>query len=142
MRAHITATLRPTLIAGVVLGALSAIGLVLAMAGLYSVVSYAAKRRTLEFGIRMALGATTRMIMRDVLAHALSVVAIGCSIGVVFAIGAAVVLSPFSASGQAVVDIPVLAATLGAIASVSVLASIWPAAQAGRADAATALRSE
>jgi ABC-type antimicrobial peptide transport system permease subunit len=142
MRAQLAAALRPTVTAGAVLGILSAIGLVLAMAGLFSVVNHAAKSRTLEFGIRIALGSTTRRIVDLTLRHGLSVVSIGCLIGALISIAVTVLLTPFSAAGQGPVDIPVLIATVVAVGGVSLSASLWPAIRAAHADPLVALRSE
>jgi len=64
------------------------LGLILATVGVYSVVSYAAAQRTHEIGIRMALGAVPRDILRLVLRQSLAVVALGLGIGLLASIGA------------------------------------------------------
>src|SRR5204862_5965421 len=58
-------------------GALGLLGLVLALVGVYGVVSYAASQRTQEIGLRMALGASRGEIMRLVLGRGLVLVAAG-----------------------------------------------------------------
>ena len=63
-------------------GAFSTCALVLAGLGLYGVTSYAVARRTNEFGIRIALGATADQVVRSVLAWGLTLAAVGCAIGI------------------------------------------------------------
>ena len=62
-------------------GGLGALGLVLALVGIYGVVSFAATQRTQEIGVRMALGAQRGDIMRLVVGHGLRLVAAGIAIG-------------------------------------------------------------
>jgi putative ABC transport system permease protein len=61
------------------------LGLVLAVVGVYSVASYAAAQRTHEIGIRMAVGATPRDILRMVLRQGFGVVGIGLATGLAVA---------------------------------------------------------
>jgi macrolide transport system ATP-binding/permease protein len=69
------------------------LGLVLAVVGVYSVASYAASQRTQEIGIRMAVGATPRDILKMVLRQGLGVVAIGIIVGLVVAFAGTRVLA-------------------------------------------------
>ena len=62
------------------------LALTLAAAGLYSVVSYAAARRTQELGLRMALGATRANVVRLVLGSSLTMVAVGAAAGLAISI--------------------------------------------------------
>jgi len=66
-------------------GTMGLLGLVLAVVGVYSVASYAAVQRTHEIGIRMAIGATPRDILRMVLRQGIALVAIGLLAGLVAA---------------------------------------------------------
>jgi predicted permease len=67
-------------------GIFAFLALALAAAGLYSVVSYAAARRTQEMGLRMALGATRTHIVRIVMSSSLLMVAIGSAVGLALSI--------------------------------------------------------
>ena len=67
-------------------GTMGLLGLVLAVVGVYSVVSYAAAQRTHEIGIRMALGAEPRDILKMVLRQSVGIVAVGLGIGLAAAL--------------------------------------------------------
>jgi len=69
-----------------VVGTLSAMGLVLALVGLYAVVSYQVSRKTREIGIRMALGAERPHVVKSVLVHAAPMVALGLTLGILLSI--------------------------------------------------------
>ena len=64
-----------------ILSAFAGLALLLAAIGIYGVISYSIGERTHEIGIRMALGAARATVMRMVLQHALSLVAIGIGAG-------------------------------------------------------------
>lgn len=142
MRAQVAVALAPTRIGGGLLGGLSALGLVLAMTGLYAVVNHAAKRRRFEFGVRIALGATSGVIMRLILRQGLSVVAAGCAVGGVLAFVLARILSPLVAAGQGPIDLPALGAVGATLALTGLAASVGPARRAARVDPVVALRHE
>jgi predicted permease len=126
---------------GSLLGALAIIAMLLALSGIFGVVSYGVTHRYREFGVRMALGATTRNIVFDVLGRSLAVAALGVAIGLVIAAvgGRAIAsqlyqLSPFD---------PMTFALVIALLLISVLAAaVLPAIRATRVDAAVALRCE
>jgi len=120
-------------------GGLGALGLVLALVGVYGVVSYAASQRTQEIGVRMALGAQRPDIMRLVLGRGLLLVTIGIGVGVALALSVshliANLLFNLSPSDPVTfVGVPVL---LGAMA---LAASYLPAWRATRIDPVVALR--
>jgi predicted permease len=117
------------------------LGLVLAVVGVYSVVSYAAAQRTHEIGIRMALGAEPSNILKMVLRQSIGVVAVG------LAIGLAVAFVGTRAIANLIVGIkptdPLTFATVVLLLSVIALVACWiPARRATRISPLTALRYE
>jgi putative ABC transport system permease protein len=68
--------------------ALASLGLFLAACGLYTVVAYLVSMRTGEIGLRMALGASRRDVLRLVMSRKISLVAIGLVAGVLAAVSA------------------------------------------------------
>lgn len=126
---------------GSLLTALASIAILLALSGIFGVVSYSVTQRYREFGVRIAMGAAARHIVLDVLSRSLSVTAIGVAIGLVIAaIGGRAIasqlylLSPF----DPITFILVVALLLGS----AVAASALPAVRATRVDPAVALRCE
>jgi putative ABC transport system permease protein len=120
-------------------GGLGLLGLVLAMVGIYGVVSYSASQRTQEIGVRMALGAQRRDILRLVVGRGLVLVAIGIAVGLAGAFGVSRLLGNLLfgiAATDAVtfVGVPLLLAAMAAIAS------YIPAFRATRIDPMLALR--
>ena len=111
--------------------------LILAAIGIYAVVAYNVAQRTTEIGVRLALGATPGLVVRQVLRESLQVVAIGAAVGwlVVFVFNAHINRSaPFSL--PAFVGVPLM---LFAVAA----AACWiPAQRAAATDPMLALRHE
>ena len=118
---------------------LAAFGLLLASVGIYGTVSYAVVRRTRELGIRMALGAEKRHVVRLVISDSLRPVLWGMAIGFVAALGAARVIRAilFGVSSFDPVSFLGVSTLLLAVAS---LAAYVPARRATRVDPAVALR--
>jgi ABC-type antimicrobial peptide transport system permease subunit len=78
----------PMRVAAAFVGSMSGIGLILALSGLYSSVSYATRRRTREMAIRIAVGATRSAIVWTAIRDGAAVLIFGVAVGVPFAIAA------------------------------------------------------
>ena len=117
------------------------LALVVAAIGVYSAISYAVTQRTLELGVRMALGARPAQIGRDVVGRGLRVVGLGVGVGIVItlAIGRLVEALLYSTSPR---DPFVLVQVAVLLLGVAVLAAARPAWRATTLDPVRALRSE
>ncbi len=141
MRDHLRFALLAPLTISVLAGCLGAVGLVLAVVGLYAVVAHAVGRRTREFGVRLALGASPRRLVASVLARGLALGAAGLGLGiaVMLAAGPAAAGLLFGVSPRD----PLALAGASALLLAVTLAAAWiPARQAARVDPMTALRAE
>jgi predicted permease len=121
--------------------ALGALALVLAITGVYGVASYASSRRTREIGIRVALGAGSRDVMRLLLRQVMRPVLAGAVVGIVVCAAVSSVLSAMlfglrSYDPVAFLVVPVL------LLGVALQASYLPARRAMRIDPVAALRHE
>ena len=124
----------------VVLGGFAALGLVLAAAGLYAVVSYTIVQRRSEIGLRMALGATARTIVFDVVNDAVRTVLVGLAAGNVLAIAFTRLLGGML-YGVTPGDPVTLAAVSVGMVAVAIVACAAPALAASRVDPHAALRT-
>jgi predicted permease len=117
------------------------LAIVLAMIGVYGVVSYSVTQRTPEIGVRMAMGADTRQIARMVLREALWLAAIAVAIGLAGAIALTRVMGSllYETSPN---DPTTLAISAAAILIVATAAALIPARRATRVDPLVALRYE
>ena len=136
MRENMAFAFVPNRIAAALLGAMGGLGLLLAMIGLYGVMSSAVTRRTHEIGIRMALGAGRPVILRMVLGSGLALVGIGVTAGLVISLALTRQLSGFLASGVSATDPMTFGLAAAFLAVVGVGASYLPARRAtqGRPD--------
>ena len=134
-------TIFPRVVAGLA-GSLGSLALVVALAGLYGVLSHLVGSRTREIGVRMALGASASRIRRMVIAEGLSPVALGLVAGLgLGAIARAAVAPVFqrlipAADLTLLVTIPLLFGLAGLVAC------YLPARRAARVDPSVALRAE
>ncbi len=113
----------------------------LATVGLYGVISYLVNQRRSEIGIRLAVGAAGAQILRMVLRESALLVAVGLGIGT----GLALVVAPALRSmlfNLKPNDPAVLAVAVGALAVVSLIATLIPARRAAATDPMSALRDE
>ena len=117
------------------------LALLLAVSGVYGLVSYSVSQRTQEIGIRMAMGASSTSVRRQVLAEAATLAAIGLATGVAIAYGFSRLLTA-AFFGLAEIEIATFAA-VALLLGGSVVAASWvPAMRATRVDPVEALRSE
>jgi putative ABC transport system permease protein len=123
------------------LGAFAVLALLLAMVGLYGVVSYMVAQRTREVGLRVALGAEPRDILRLILGRGMSTVATGILVG----LGAALLLARWLETllyGTEPHDPLTMAAAAGILAAAALAAHVVPIRHALRVGPAAALRQE
>lgn len=133
-------TARPRFYAAV-LAMFAAVAAVIAAIGVYGVLAYAASRRTMEFGVRLALGARPTDVRRLALGSGARLVAIGIACGVALAVSVARFLSSML-FGLTPLDAPTYVTVAVVFAAVGLLASYIPAQRATRVDPLVALRYE
>ncbi|MBI4263790.1 MAG: FtsX-like permease family protein [Acidobacteria bacterium] len=115
--------------------------LLVAAIGLYGVVAFNMRRRTRDFGVRLALGASSPQILQSVVREGLVLTAIGVAGGFMLSVGAGLALRRLLI-GVTPTDPPTYLAVLGVLALVSLVASYVPARRAARVDPVQALRQE
>ena len=138
---EIGAALFPQKTAAFLMSVLGAVALLLAAAGLYSVMAYAITQRRQEIGIRMALGARPGQVVGLVVRQGVMLASAGLAAGLL----AALALTRFASSllvGIGATDPLVFAVSVLFLAGVAAAASYLPARRAARVDPGSALRSE
>ena len=125
----------------VALALLASVALVLTVVGLHGTMAYAALRRTGEFGIRFALGATRGDVLLAIVRESLGIVSMGSALGVAGTLALAPVLGRLLYHVGRIDAPSAVAAVLAAVAA-GVVAAAAPAWQASRIDPAPALRHE
>jgi putative ABC transport system permease protein len=123
------------------LGAFAAVAMVLTIAGIYGVLSYAVAQRTREFGIRSALGSTPRNTLTLVTREGMRLIVIGVVLGLAGAAGVTRLLAAML-YGVSPLDPMTWALTTLTLIGVGLLASLIPAARATRVDPLLAIRTE
>jgi putative ABC transport system permease protein len=126
---------------GWMFGVFGAVALTLAAIGVYGVISYSVSQRTQEFGVRIALGADRRNILRMVVRYGLSLAGIGIAVGVVGAIGVTRVVSSLLVEVSPTDPASFLGVSLF-LTLVAFAASYFPARRATAVDPIVALRAE
>jgi predicted permease len=125
----------------VLLGSLAGIALILALVGIFGVISYSVSQRTPELGLRMALGASSAKVLRLVLWQGFRI----AGIGVLFGLFASFVLTHTMSAllfHVSATDPVTFTAVVCLLMSVMLLATYLPARRATRVDPVTALRYE
>jgi putative ABC transport system permease protein len=126
---------------GAVLAALlGVLGLILAIVGVYGVVSYAASQKSHEIGVRMALGAQPADILKMVFRDGFLIVAIGLVIGIALALAASRLVGGFVVVSAR--DPLTYIVVTGVLVFVALAACFIPARRATRVDPLVALRYE
>ncbi|MGE0039666.1 MAG: ABC transporter permease [Vicinamibacterales bacterium] len=141
MREQISATLFPVRAAATLVGAFSAIGLLLATIGLYGVIAFMVARRTREIGVRMAIGARPSDVLGMVMRQGLGIALGGVAVGLVLAAGATRLVAG-ALYGVGVADPVAWGGSIAVLLGIAMLANLVPAWRAMRIDPARALRAE
>jgi putative ABC transport system permease protein len=118
----------------------AALALLLAVIGVFGILAYSVQQRRREFGVRLALGATTDTVMRQVLWSASRLVGIGAVVGFMLAVVFAKSIATFLFGVQPL-DPVTFAGVIVLIAVTAMMAAAVPALRASRVDPMSALRN-
>jgi ABC-type antimicrobial peptide transport system permease subunit len=123
------------------LGIFAGVALLLAAIGIYGAVAYTVEQRTGEIGVRMALGAQTRDVLRLILNQGMRPVVIGLLIGIVsaFVLGRLIASQLYEVSAH---NPALLAGATILLATIALIACLLPARRATHVDPIQALRTE
>lgn len=134
-------TIAPQILLSRLCAAFAMLALVVAIVGLYGTVAYDVSRRTAEIGIRMALGAADRQIVRLVLGDVLALTVAGVAVGVPAALAAAKLANVYL-YGITSHDPVTIIAAVSILLTASLIASYVPARSASRLNPTVALRRD
>ena len=123
------------------LGIFAGVAILLASIGIYGAVAYTVEQRTGEIGVRMALGAQTRDVLRLIVNQGMRPVVIGLAIGIVsaFALGRLLTSQLYEVSAH---NPALLAASTVLLAAIALIACLVPARRAAHVDPIQALRAQ
>jgi len=142
MRSALAFAFLPSRVGAIVVGSLGVLGLVLAMIGLFGVISFGASRRMREIAIRLSLGASRASVIGLVLRDASFVAGIGMALGIAASLAVTRPLAAFLVEGLSVRDPLSYLGTVMALGLVAIAASWIPAWRAARIDPMVVLRQE
>jgi predicted permease len=125
----------------ILMGLFAAVALLLSNVGIYGVISYMVGQRTREIGIRIALGASPKVVLRAVLSQGANMALLGVAIGIVAALALAHLLSTML-YGVSATDPLTFVAVAGLMILVALAACYIPARRAMHVDPIIALRCE
>ncbi len=125
----------------ILLAVFAGLALVLASIGIYSVMAYTVTQRTSEIGVRMALGAGPRDVLRMVVGEGMKLVSVGLIIGLIGALAVSRIVTAVL-YGTTPTDPLVYAGVIFVIGFVALLANLIPAFRATRIDPMVALRTD
>jgi len=120
-------------------GTFAGLALVLASLGLYGVISYSARQRTREIGVRVALGANDRDVLRLILGQGMILAAIGIVLGLAASVALTRVVNSYLV-GISSTDPVTFAGVAAVLVGVAAVASYLPARRASLVDPTRALR--
>ena len=141
MNEVIAGTLAARRFSMILLDAFAVVALLLASVGLYGVISYLVGQRTHELGIRIALGAQRRDVLRLVLSHGMKMALGGVALGLVAALGLTRLMAKML-YGVSATDPATFAVIALLLTAVALLACFVPARRATKVDPLVALRHE
>lgn len=128
-------------LAAALAGTLGSLGLILALVGVFGVISFTVSQRTNEIGIRMAMGAAQGSILRMILRQGVWIIGAGLLSGILLAVAIARLVGNFI-SGVSPYDPLTYFSVCAALSAVALLACYVPARRATRVDPVVALRYE